>query len=64
MNDTNSRVGSRTGLRRSESAILNDREIWALSDDELEDEENKESAPAGGQDAGEGFAMGGQGGEQ
>lgn len=44
--DTNSRLGSRGGqgssMKRSESEILRDPEIWQITDsDDLEDDENK-----------------------
>jgi hypothetical protein len=34
--DTHSRIGSRAGLRRTESEILNDAEIWHISDSDDE----------------------------
>lgn len=41
--DTNSRAGSRGTLKRTESAILNDPEIWNVSDS---DDESREGAQA------------------
>lgn len=35
--DTNSRAGSRGFMKRSESGILNDPEIWEISDSDEED---------------------------
>ena len=56
--DTNSRIGSRGHMKRTESAILNDPDIWNMSDSDLEsqarDEEEEmarylvEQAPSAG----------------
>ena len=35
--DTNSRAGSRSFMKRSESGILNDPEIWEISDSDDDD---------------------------
>ena len=35
--DTNSRAGSRGTMKRSESGILNDPEIWEISDSDDDD---------------------------
>ena len=39
--DTNSRAGSRGFMKRSESGILNDPEIWEISDSDDDDQIEK-----------------------
>ena len=39
--DTNSRAGSRGFMKRSESGILNDPEIWEISDSDDDDQIGK-----------------------
>ena len=39
--DTNSRAGSRSFMKRSESGILNDPEIWEISDSDDDDQIEK-----------------------